>query len=306
MFREKVLSAQPGILTYGITPPKKDNTPEKIAGITQRHIERIRSLPIDALIVYDIQNEAERNGSERPFPFLPTLDADVYVNHYLGELKIPKIIYRCVGKYSREEFTSWLGSARESDNASVFVGAAASGQKVRLKLSEAYGLYQQIHPNLLLGGVAIPERHIRRTDEHARIREKMEKGCRFFVSQAVYDVAASKNFLSDFYYHCKESGIGLVPVIFTLTPCGSARTIEFMKWLGISIPKWLENDLVNAEDILGESMDFLMEIAADLTAFARGKGIPVGFNIESLSIRKAEIDASVQLALDIKKMLQPG
>jgi hypothetical protein len=38
--------------------------------------------------------------------------------------------------------------------------------------------------------------------------------------------------------------------MLTLTVCGSVETIKFMKWLGISIPRWLENDLSHASDIL--------------------------------------------------------
>ena len=43
-------------------------------------------------------------------------------------------------------------------------------------------------------------------------------------------------------------------MIFTLTVCGSVETLKFMKWLGISIPRWLENDLAHASDILETSL----------------------------------------------------
>jgi hypothetical protein len=43
--------------------------------------------------------------------------------------------------------------------------------------------------------------------------------------------------------------------------------------------------------------------ARDLIAFCRRLGLPFGFNIESVSIRKAEIDASVALARRVRDML---
>ena len=68
-----------------------------------------------------------------------------------------------------------------------------------------------------------------------------------------------------------------------------------MKWLGISVPKWLENDLVHSRDILQKSVDFCEQSWLELKRFADEKGIPVGCNIESVAIRKVEVDASIEL-----------
>ncbi|SKA65270.1 Methylenetetrahydrofolate reductase [Enterovibrio nigricans DSM 22720] len=148
---------------------------------------------------------------------------------------------------------------------------------------------------MLLGGVTIPERHLVKGDEHLRVFKKIEAGCSFFVSQGVYDVHASKDFLSDYYYYGKKHGIPLVPIIFTLTPCGSHKTLQFMKWLGINIPRWLENDLIHSDDILQQSVDHSEQSWRELKAFADEKGIPIGCNIESVAVRKVEIDASIAL-----------
>ncbi len=68
-----------------------------------------------------------------------------------------------------------------------------------------------------------------------------------------------------------------------------------MQWLGINIPKWLENELINSNDILSKSIELSKNIWLDLKNFADVKNIPVGRNIESVSIRKEEIDASIEL-----------
>ncbi|WP_203564060.1 hypothetical protein [Deefgea sp. CFH1-16] len=75
-----------------------------------------------------------------------------------------------------------------------------------------------------------------------------------------------------------------------------------MQWLGISIPKWLENDLIHSGDILAKSMDVCKGIFAELLQYASEKGIPVGCNIESVAIRKDEIEASLQLVRDVQQM----
>jgi len=303
MLKEKIQKKETGIVVYGMTPPKAAHTPEKIAEIAQKQVERIKDLDIDALLLYDVQEEADRVEEERPFPYLPTIDPTTYSHEYLSELQVPRIIYRCVGKYSEEQFVDWLAAERDQERFSVYVGASSSKQEVQLDLSGAYQLSRQHNSQLTFGGVVIPERHMTKNDEHLRVVHKVKNGCSFFVSQATYNVEASKNFLSDYYYYCQNNGLDMVPILFNLAPCGSIKTLDFMKWLGISIPAWLENDLKYSSDVLEKSITWSQKIFEDLLDFALEKGIPIGCSVESVSTRKIEIEASVQLVKDIKSML---
>jgi|BioPla2DNA2_1021312.scaffolds.fasta_scaffold24405_2 hypothetical protein len=304
MLKDKILNKKSGIITYGFTPPKAANPPDKIKEISEKQIERIRTIDVDGLVIYDIQDEKDRTETERPFPFLETLDPLMYSNEYLDALQLPKIIYRCVGKYTHNQFTSLIDADATKDMFSVFVGAASKNQAVSLRLSEAYEICKTVNPRLILGGVAIPERHMKNKEEHLRILSKLQKGCKYFISQAVYNVEAAKDFLSDYYYYCRNNNIEMVPILFTLTPCGSLKTLEFMKWLGISIPRWLENDLMNSEDILNKSLSLSKDIFNELLDFSMEKGIPIGCNVESVSVRKVEIETSIRLVNDIKSILK--
>jgi hypothetical protein len=280
---------------YGIVPPKKGTDAERIKAISSKQAQRLEGKNIDGFILYDIQDEALRTGEERPFPFLETLDSFSYSRDYLNPLSIPKVIYRSVGKYNREELSQFLKSSSADSELTVFVGASSASQQVTMSINEAYNLRKEINHNILLGGVTIPERHKSKNDEHIRVFNKISQGCSFFVSQGVYDVNTSKDFLSDYYYLGTEKNIPLVPIIFTLTPCGSIKTLQFMKWLGISIPRWLENDLVHSDDILQKSVDYSEQSWKELKEFANEKGIPIGCNIESVAARKVEVDASIEL-----------
>ena len=295
MLVDKIKNRESGIILYGITPPKKGTSSEKIDEISSRQIQRLQSLKVDGLILYDIQDEKSRTSEERPFPFMETLDSFSYSKEYLYSLLIPKIIYRSVGKYSKSELSQFLVNASPKDNLTVFVGASSKSQAVTLSMDDAYKLKAETNSDLLLGGVTIPERHQSKGNEHIRVFNKISQGCTFFVSQGVYDVNASKNFLSEYYYYGQEHNIPLVPILFTLTPCGSLKTLQFMKWLGISIPKWLENELVHSNDILQQSVNFSEQSWLELKGFADEKGIPIGCNIESIAIKKVEIDASIEL-----------
>lgn len=301
MLAEKIRNRKSGIVLYGIVPPKKGTGSEKVREIAARQIERLSDLGIDGLILYDIQDEASRTYEERPFPFIETLDSFSYSREYLSSLEIPKIIYRSVGKYSRAELSGFLTDLSPRDNLTVFVGASSGDQAVTTSLGDAYRIREETNSNILLGGVTIPERHSTKGDEHIRIFNKISRGCSFLVSQGVYDVNASKNLLSDYYYYGKEHNIPLAPIIFTLTPCGSAKTLQFMKWLGISIPNWLENELIHSPDILHQSINYCEQSWMELKNFAGEKGIPIGCNIESVAIRKVEVEASIELLRRVKK-----
>ena len=295
MLVEKIKNRQSGIVLYGITPPKKGTEEQRIREIAALQMQRLQGLNLDGLILYDIQDEKSRTAEQRPFPFIETLDGYQYSHNYLEQLGIPRIVYRAVGKYSKQELTQFLTDADANNYLTVFVGAASQDQVVNMSIKEAYALKAQVRPDLLLGGVTIPERHTAKGDEHLRVFNKIAAGCSFFVSQGVYDVNASKSFLSDYYYAGQERNIPLAPILFTLTPCGSVKTLEFMKWLGISVPRWLENELVNSEDILHKSVDVSAQHWLELKEFADDKGIPIGCNIESVAIRKVEVEASIEL-----------
>ncbi len=294
MLKSRLRDRASGILTYGITPPRREYDDEKKREIAAKQIERVRSLPVDGLVIYDLQDESARTSEERPFPFLPTLDSSEYAGEYLAELETPKIVYRCVGKYDADELTRGLNELDEN-SCSVFVGPASRNQATRLTLVQAYELRREVKPELVLGAVTIPERHMASNREHLNVARKIESGVSFFISQAVYNAEASRNFLSDYHYHCLEQGLEPAPILLTITPCGSARTLEFMKWLGISFPRWLENDLKHTSDILADSVEHCLRIFKELHAFGSARNIPIGCNVESVSIRKAEIDAAGEI-----------
>jgi len=292
---DQIAQRRAGICLYGFAPPKRTSSADQLASIAAQQVERLSSLDIDGVIIYDIQDEAQRTAEPRPFPFLPTVAPDEYANEHLAGLKIPKVVYRSVAGDSRESFIEWLTTAKAARAIHVLVGAPSRNASTGLGLREAYGLVQAHAPGLALGGIAIAERHERGLDEHERMLSKTEAGCRFFVTQAVYDVTSTLSLLSDYSLALGARGAPPQPVVLTFSPCGSEKTLSFMKWLGIRFPRWLENELRFAADPLEKSLALCERIFLEVWEYAREKGIPLGVNVESVSIRKAEIEASVQL-----------
>jgi hypothetical protein len=159
MLKEKILNRNSNLLFYGITPPRSNLTEERISEIAAKQIGRLKDIEIDGLVLYDIQDESSRNNSPRPFTFMPTLSPDIYSKKYLKELKLDKIIYNSVGKYSKVGFENWLEENQINFDCAVFVGSPSKNQAQSLSLGEAYKIKKESASSIILGGVTIPERH---------------------------------------------------------------------------------------------------------------------------------------------------
>ncbi|MGR7002028.1 methylenetetrahydrofolate reductase [Yinghuangia aomiensis] len=290
-------------LLFAVTPPRQATTPERAQEIADITRTRLEGLKPDGLVLYDIDDESDRNPAERPFPFTPTMDPAEYLARHLGALDLPAVVYRAVGKYDESDLRSWL--AGQPDRAlSVFVGAASRQTPVATTLSRAQSLRAELRPGLLLGGVAIPERHRHTGTEHLRLLAKQETGCSYFVTQVVYDVNAAKDLVSDYRYECAARDVAPVPIVFTFSVCGSMKTLEFLRWLGVDVPRWIHNELRHADDTLEASFEHALATARELMAFCRRLDVPFGLNVESVSIRREEIEAAVDLAARLRSELR--
>lgn len=288
---------------FSITPPREATPPEDLARIADVTLERVRPLDLDALVLYDIEDESERNPQVRPFPFVRSLDPARFHADHLHGWERPVIIYRSVGKYHPPELKDWLSAQDPARVATVLVGASSSTSAVRTRLREAQSLWRDTGSAVPLGAVAIPERHARGSDEHQRMLAKQDVGTSFFVTQVVYDLTWAKDLVSDYAYACREQGREPVHVVFTLSVCGSAKTLEFLQWLGVHVPRWLQNQLEHSDDPLRDSYEQCTAMARELAQFCRRLGVPFGFNVESVSNRRVEIEATVRLAEHVRDLL---
>ena len=124
------------------------------------------------------------------------------------------------------------------------------------------------------------------------------------MTQVVYDINAAKNLVSDYHYECRARGVSPAPLVFTFSVCGSMKTLEFLRWLGVDVPRWMENDLKHAADTLEASYQQALTTATELITFCRTLGVPFGINVESVSIRRVEIEAAVRLAQELRAQLK--
>ncbi|MCP9489203.1 MAG: methylenetetrahydrofolate reductase [Solirubrobacteraceae bacterium MAG38_C4-C5] len=295
----RVVSGEGGFVLFAVTPPRQATPADRLPEIANATMDRLNHLDLDGLVLYDIDDESSRNPDERPFPFSPTVDPAEYLTGHLHQWQTPVVVYRAIGKYQREDLRRWIEQQDPLRTLTVMVGAASSGATPAVSLADAQAMRAELNPELLLGGVAIPERHSRRENEHLRLIAKQVAGCRFFVTQVVYDLNAAKNLVSDYRYECESRDMVPVPIVFTFSVCGSMKTLEFLRWLGVDVPRWIENDLRHSANPLAASLEQAVITAVELIAYCRRLGVPFGINVESVSIRREEIEASVELASQV-------
>jgi hypothetical protein len=301
--QRRILERRGEFLLFALTPPRRATSALRAQEIADITAKRLQELDLDGLVLYDIDDESDRNPQERPFPFLPTMDPAEYLSRHLEDWNTPTVVYRAVGKHVESELRSWLGTQEPDRVLTVFVGAASRNKPVATSLRRAHELRAEVAPDLLLGGVAIPERHTRSGEEHLRMLAKQAAGCSYFVTQVVYDVNAAKNLVSDYRYECLSLGLDPMPIVFTFSVCGSIKTLDFLQWLGVDVPRWIQNELRHAEDTLGASFDQALTTARELMTYCRRLDVPFGINVESVSNRRAEIESSVNLAARLQDEL---
>src|SRR5258706_175887 len=116
---------------YGTPPPRAGTPPGQVAAAAEKLAARLAGLPLDAVVVYDIQDETGRTGLPRPFPLIATLDPRDYAKFF----SVPTIVYKALGDVDEAGWTAWLDASRGRDFLSI-VGRPAPG-KYALPLSRA-------------------------------------------------------------------------------------------------------------------------------------------------------------------------
>ena len=294
----KLLARNGPLFLYGTTPPREGSEEELIQSAAGKLVARLQRLPLYGLVVYDIQDESGGANAPRPFPFMRTIDPRAY-SRLLGALTgKPVINYKSIGQLDAGQWGDWLSKTCRDFGIRYLslVGRPASkGARYAMSLLRAYEI-AAAHPcQFTLGGVAIAERHGRPMSESKRMLTKARHGCGFFVSQAVYHSGATIRLLRDYARDCREAGVAPSRVILTFTPCGREKTMTFIKWLGIAVSAPTEKAIFSAPNPLAASIDICRANLREILEQITPGQIPLGINVESISINKDEIDASVDL-----------
>ena len=222
----KLLDPQQFVAFYGTTAPRADLPPQRVIKAADKLSERIRNLPLDGLVVYDVQDEPGRSAEPRPFPFLPTLDSRVYAKLLHERTAQPVITYKSISGMATVAWEPWLAETYRDYGINFLSLVGMSSSKLAhngISLSQATQVAATHPAGFTLGGVVIAERHSADRPESARILHKTRNGCRFFISQAIYDATTTIQLLNDYHQLCQRQGIAPTRIILTFIPLWSRQ-----------------------------------------------------------------------------------
>lgn len=307
-FRTKLLDPQQCITLYGSTPPRAGSSEEQIAAAAARLAERVRDLPLDGLVIYDVQEELGRTTEPRPFPYQPTIDPRVYARLLQGRAGLPAITYKSVGDLGEAGWVDWLRAAHADFGIGQFILVGSSVPTPppgTLFVDRAMQLAREQVPSAMLGGVAIAERHSPAYDESRRMLLKASQGSRFFISQVVYDPAPTLRLLADYAAACVSAGVAAQRVILTFSPCGRPGTMAFLKWLGVAVPEPVERAILDSAAPFARSLAICRQNLRAILDSPAAQSVPIGINIESVSTHRDELAASAELVQALYEEANP-
>jgi hypothetical protein len=295
--KSKLLDPKETVLLYGTTPPRQATPDDQVGAAAEKLAARTAALPLDGIVVYDIQDEAGRKTQPRPFPFVQTVDPRAYSRRLAACSGRPAITYKALGTLSEAAWREWLTETRQAfslDFLSV-VGRPTSGVKYPMPLSRAIRIAAGPATGLTIGGVVIAERHTAERSESARLLAKSLEGCGYFISQTVYSARPTQLLLRDYLRDCRGAGVQPRRVVLTFSPCGREKTLSFLRWLGVNVTAETERAILGAANPLSKSIEICRDNLRRILDQPYTAHLPLGINVESVSINRDEIDASIDL-----------
>lgn len=285
------------VFLFGSTPPREGTDIEKAKSACAKFAARSAVLATDGFIVYDIQDEGSRNAAERPFPFRKTMDPALYASFFPIYSGKQCVVYKSVVESSVADFDAWLDTAINTYGHKTFnlVGAASSSALNPGPSLQEAGERTSLRNDCHFGCVCIAERHASKGNEHQNLMRKASFGSEWFITQGIFNVGPLVKLVNDYGDLCKTQGTVPKKVILTFAPCGRPKTMTFIKWLGMHVPEEVESRIFAAAQPVQESVNLLCELLTTILQRTAGSGVPLGINVESLSIFKEEIDAAHEL-----------
>ena len=147
---------------------------------------------------------------------------------------------------------------------------------------EAAKLVKSLGLPVSLGGITIPSR----VNEPDRIRKKHAQGLEFFTSQVMFDS-------NDLVWLIQRLNGVDARIFISFAPVSNRRNLEFLRWLGVDIPRDLDRFLLGSdqgdaaplETCLQRSINLAQRILMDVFDNLPPDPPPIGLNIEHITAK---------------------
>ena len=277
-FQERL--SHPGIpvTLFEVVPPAAGK-PEAL----ESSLHELRQLRgrVDAINIPEIHDE-DRPG-ERTSKFIERVEPRILGSRIKRELEMDVVINRVTvhdaepERWFRETCGPW-----GIDNWILVGGESREITYPGPNPGEAARRVKSLGLPVSLGGIAIPSR----VNEPERIRKKHAQGVEFFTSQVMFDS-------NDLVWLIQRLNGVEARVFISFAPVSNRRDLQFLRWLGVDIPRDLDRFLIGlehgegaaAETCLERSINLAQRILMDVFDNLPPDPPPIGLNIEHITRR---------------------
>jgi hypothetical protein len=314
-FRDVVRDGRQGVIIYTVIPPPADAARPAVEACVDCLQALLEDVPVHAINLPEVRDETTRPGP-RTSAFVPKLAPRLFadaIRRRLHDTSLDVIVDRGIVYTNWANQTVWLRKTWSGYGVRnlILVGGESSQKRYAgPPVSEAARrISRELKPqcNYFLGGITIPTRR----NEPERLVGKAESGIEFFTSQVLYEAENVCRLLREYHQQCLETRLEPKRIFLSFAPVSSARDVEFLKWLGVEIPRDVERMVLDGWiGTAWRSIRVAERILRDILAFVRDEeiGVPLGINVEHVMKHNFEVSRDMALALReiYEKQPQPG
>ena len=301
-FRDKVRRPKRPVVVYEILPPREKD------GTLDSYAEKISSLlsqtHIDAINIPEVHDENERG--ERPVPNLERAEAREFGRLLQDRVGIEAIVNRVTVHDELEFQKKWIKETFYDYDIENIILVGGESSKIKYNGPSVNTTAEYITRDLntgrfdlFCGGISIPSRNI----ESESLLRKGSNGIEFFTTQVLYDSTKINKMLKYYDEICEENNVLPRRVLLSFAPVSSNKNIEFLKWLGVEIPRHTEKRLLDeGSDITKKSLEIARKILNDVLNSNEKNNIkvPVGLNVEH--IMSYNFQHSINMLQELSKL----
>ena len=283
-FRDKVRKPKRPVVVYEILPPREKD------GTLNSYAEKISSLlsqtHIDAINIPEVHDEDARG--KRPVKNLERAEAREFGKLLQDNVGIEAIVNRVTVHEKAEKQTQWIKETFYDYDIENLILVGGESSKINYSGPSVNETSESITRDLnagrfdfFCGGIAIPSRKV----ESERLLRKGSNGIEFFTTQVLYDSEKIKKMLKYYDDICKKNKVLPRRILLSFAPVSSNKNIDFLKWLGVEIPKKTEKHLIDVgPGITKESLKIATDVLNDILTSNEKLGItvPIGLNVEHI------------------------
>ena len=300
--RDKIKKPQRPVVAYEILPPREKD------GTLNSYAETISSLlsqtHIDAINIPEVLDEAGRG--DRPIANYKRGEPREFGRLLQDIVGIEAIINRVVVHDDYDTQMKWFEETNkvyEIENMIIVGGESSNveypGPTVNQTLEAISNIYNKDRKDIFCGGIAIPSRK----EESKNLIKKSKNGSEFFTTQVLYDSDNIIKMMNNYQERCNDLNTFPRRILLSFAPVSSQKNIEFLKWLGVEIPKDTEKYLQGRPGSMKErSLDVAIEVLNEilLNIEENNLKVPVGLNVEH--IMSYNFQSSVEMLQELARI----